>query len=89
MRNPRDFGKPLAIGAPTPLLELPVKPSRVIHFFDPSNPNMAAKLPELALETDVLLGNLEDAIPADGRSQFPLAAVPPRPAPRPSSRLPH
>jgi malyl-CoA/(S)-citramalyl-CoA lyase len=65
MRNPRDFGKPLAIGAPTPVLEIPVKPSRCIHFFDPSNPKMAAKLPELAKQTDILLGNLEDAIPFD------------------------
>src|ERR671935_2242 len=65
MRNPRDFVKPLAIGAPAPALEIPVKPSRMIHFFDPSNPKMAAKLPELAKQTDILLGNLEDAIPAD------------------------
>src|SRR3989449_9433756 len=65
MRNPRDFGKPLAIGAPTPMLEIPIKPSRVIHFFDPSNPKMAAKLPDLARTADILLGNLEDAIPAD------------------------
>ena len=65
MRNPRDFFKPLALGAPAPLREIPVKPSRVIHFFDPSNPKMAAKLPELAREADILLGNLEDAIPAD------------------------
>jgi len=65
MRNPRDFGKPLAVGAPAPLLEIPVKPSRMIHFFDPSNEKMAAKLPELAAKTDILLGNLEDAISAD------------------------
>ena len=65
MRSPRDFWKPLAIGAPQPLSEIPVKPSRCIHFFDPSNPKMAAKLPELAKQTDILLGNLEDAIPAD------------------------
>src|SRR5215510_4032621 len=65
MRNPRDFGKPLAIGAPTPMLDIPLKPSRVIHFFDPSNPKMAAKLPEMALQADIVLGNLEDAIPAD------------------------
>src|SRR5438132_5588357 len=65
MRSPRDFTKPLAMGAPEPVLEIPVKPSRCIHFFDPSNPKMAAKLPELALQTDILLGNLEDAIPAD------------------------
>ncbi len=65
MRSPRDFFKPLAIGAPDPLREIPVKPSRMIHFFDPSNPKMLAKLPELAKQSDILLGNLEDAIPAD------------------------
>src|SRR5574341_345112 len=65
MRNPRDFFKPLAIGAPAPVREIPVKPSRCIHFFDPSNPKMAAKLPEVAKQTDILLGNLEDAIPGD------------------------
>jgi malyl-CoA/(S)-citramalyl-CoA lyase len=65
MRSPRDFFKPLAIGAPAPVREIPVKPSRCIHFFDPSNPKMAAKLPELAKQADILLGNLEDAIAAD------------------------
>jgi len=65
MRNPRDFAKPLAVGAPEPLLEIPVTPSRMIHFFDPSNEKMAAKLPEIAAKTDILLGNLEDAVAAD------------------------
>src|SRR5581483_2317661 len=65
MRNPRDFGKPLAIGAPTPLLEIPLKPSRMIHFFDPSNEKMAGKLGDLATKADILLGNLEDAVPVD------------------------
>ncbi len=65
MRNPRVFGQPLAIGAPTPLLEVPFKPSRMIHFFDPSNEKMAAKLPDLAAAADILLGNLEDAVPVD------------------------
>ncbi len=65
MRNPRDFASPLAVGAPDPLLEIPVVPSRMIHFFDPSNEKMAAKLPEIAATTDILLGNLEDAVPAD------------------------
>jgi malyl-CoA/(S)-citramalyl-CoA lyase len=63
MRNPRDFAKPLAVGAPDPLPEIPVTPSRMIHFFDPSNEKMAAKMPELAARTDILLGNLEDAVP--------------------------
>src|SRR5207244_2665010 len=48
-----------------PAAPLSTKPSRCIHFFDPSNAKMAAKLPELAKQTDILLGNLEDAIPAD------------------------
>ena len=65
MRNPRDFAQPLAIGAPDPVLQVPLKPARMIHFFDPSNEKIAAKLPEIARTTDVLLGNLEDAIPAD------------------------
>jgi malyl-CoA/(S)-citramalyl-CoA lyase len=36
----------------------------MIHFFDPSNEKMVAKLPDLAPKVDVLLGNLEDAIQA-------------------------
>jgi malyl-CoA/(S)-citramalyl-CoA lyase len=65
LRNPRQFGHPLAIGAPEPLMEIPVKPSRMIHFFDPSNEKMTAKVPEMASQADILLGNLEDAIAAD------------------------
>jgi malyl-CoA/(S)-citramalyl-CoA lyase len=65
VRNPRQFGHPLAIGAPEPPAEIPVKPSRMIHFFDPSNEKMAAKVPDMARHADILLGNLEDAIAAD------------------------
>jgi malyl-CoA/(S)-citramalyl-CoA lyase len=65
MRNPRDFFKPLAVDAPEPLREIPFKPSRMIHFLDFSNEKMAAKAPEIARQTDILLGNLEDAVPAD------------------------
>ena len=65
MRSPRDFLKPQAVGAPTPVPEVPFTPSRMIHFFDPSNEKMAAKLPDIAKKTDILLGNLEDAVPAD------------------------
>jgi malyl-CoA/(S)-citramalyl-CoA lyase len=64
VQNPRDFFRPLAVGAPAPLREIPWTPSRMIHFFDPSNPKMVAKVPDLAPKVDVLLGNLEDAIPA-------------------------
>jgi malyl-CoA/(S)-citramalyl-CoA lyase len=37
----------------------------MIHFFDPSNEKMTSKLPDLAPQVDVLLGNLEDAIASD------------------------
>ena len=65
MRNPRDFFKPLAVGAPEPLREIPFPPSRMIHFLDFSNEKMAAKAPDIAAKTDILLGNLEDAVPVD------------------------
>jgi malyl-CoA/(S)-citramalyl-CoA lyase len=65
MRSAKDFFRPLAVGAPAPLHEVPFRPSRMIHFFDPGNERMAAKVPELARRADVLLGNLEDAVAAD------------------------
>jgi malyl-CoA/(S)-citramalyl-CoA lyase len=65
MRNPRDFFKPLAIGAPDPLHEIPFRPSRMIHFLDFSNEKMVAKAADIAKQTDILLGNLEDAVPVD------------------------
>ncbi len=65
MRNPRDFAKPLAIGAPAPALEIPFPPSRMIHFLDFSNEKMVAKVPDIAPTVDILLGNLEDAVPVD------------------------
>jgi malyl-CoA/(S)-citramalyl-CoA lyase len=65
MRSPRSFFEPLALGAPEPLRDIPVKPSRMIHFLDFSNEKMVAKAPDIATKSDILLGNLEDAIPAD------------------------
>ena len=43
-----DFYKPLAIGAPAPLRELPVRPERMIHFFPPHIEKIRARAPELA-----------------------------------------
>jgi malyl-CoA/(S)-citramalyl-CoA lyase len=67
MRNPRDFFKPLAVGAPEPVREIPVPPSRMIHFFDPSNEKMRSKLPAIAAKADIVLGNLEDAVSIDNK----------------------
>ena len=64
MRSPKDFFRPLAVGAPEPLREIPFRPSRVIHFFPPSNPKMVAKVPDIAPTVDILLANLEDGVPA-------------------------
>ena len=65
MRNPRSFAQPLAIGAPDPLTAIPFGPSRMIHFLDFSNEKMVAKVPDIAPSVDILLGNLEDAVPVD------------------------
>jgi malyl-CoA/(S)-citramalyl-CoA lyase len=67
MRPAKDFFAPLAVGAPTPLREIPARPSRAIHFFDPGNPKMAAKVPDMVGTVDVLLGNLEDAVKAENK----------------------
>src|ERR687885_2750705 len=65
MRSPRDFFQPLAVGAPEPIREVPFPPSRMIHFFDASNEKMVAKLPDTIARADIVLGNLEDAVPVD------------------------
>jgi malyl-CoA/(S)-citramalyl-CoA lyase len=66
-KSAKDFFRPLAVGAPEPVREIPARPSRAIHFFDPSNDKMAAKVPDMVGQVDVLLGNLEDAIKADNK----------------------
>ncbi len=67
MKLPRNFFKPLAIGAPAPLRELPLRLERMIHFVPPHIDKVRAKVPELVAQVDVVLGNLEDAIPADAK----------------------
>ncbi len=68
MKHPRAFFAPLAIGAPPPLRELPVRLERMIHFVPPHVEKMRAKAPELVRQVDVVLGNLEDAIPVDAKA---------------------
>ena len=66
-KPPKMFFQPLAIGAPEPYREVPVALERMIHFFPPHIEKMRAKVPDMAKQVDVLLGNLEDAIPADAK----------------------
>ena len=68
MKLPRNFFKPLAAGAPAPLAELPLKLERMIHFVPPQLEKMRARMPELIAQVDVVLGNLEDGIPADAKA---------------------
>jgi malyl-CoA/(S)-citramalyl-CoA lyase len=67
MKLPRQFFQPLAIGAPAPLRDLPVRLERMIHFVPPHMEKMRAKVPEIAKQVDVVLGNLEDAIPVEAK----------------------
>ena len=55
MKLPNNFYKPLAIGAPTPFRELPVRPERVVHFFPPHIEKIRARLGE---HTDEILMDL-------------------------------
>jgi malyl-CoA/(S)-citramalyl-CoA lyase len=67
MKPPRLFYKSLALGAPEPLREPPNRVERMIHFVPPHLEKVRAKVPEIAATVDVILGNLEDAIPADAK----------------------
>ncbi len=75
MKTPRGFFKPLAIGAPAPLRDLPVRVERMIHFVPPHLEKVRAKVPEIAPTVDVVLANLEDAIPADAKDAARAGAV--------------
>lgn len=68
MKAPSAYYKPLAIGAPAPFREIPVRLERMIHFVPPHIEKMRAKVPDLISKVDVVLGNLEDAIPADAKA---------------------
>jgi malyl-CoA/(S)-citramalyl-CoA lyase len=67
MKLPRNFFKPLAVGAPLPLRELPLRLERMIHFVPPHVEKLRSRVPELIRDVDVVLGNLEDAVPADAK----------------------
>lgn len=66
-RTPRNFFRPLAIGAPAPLETRPARLERMIHFIPPHIEKIRLRTPEIAKTVDVVLGNLEDAIPADAK----------------------
>ncbi|MBT3069643.1 CoA ester lyase [Rhodomicrobium sp. Az07] len=63
-KTPSKFFTALAAGAPAPFVEKPVRLERMIHFVAPHVEKIRAKVPDLIRQVDVVLGNLEDAIPA-------------------------
>ena len=67
MKPPGMFHSPLAIGAPRPFREPPVRLERMIHFIPPHVDKVRSKVPALIGQVDVILGNLEDAIPAESK----------------------
>jgi malyl-CoA/(S)-citramalyl-CoA lyase len=75
IRTARNFFAPLAVGAPMPLREIPATPSRMIHFFDPSNDKMVSKLGDIVAKADVVCGNLEDAIASDKKDAARVGLV--------------
>src|SRR5689334_8341158 len=68
-RSPRKFYTPLATGAPAPYRQLPARLERMIHFVPPHLSKIRARVPEIIRQVDVVLGNLEDAIPADRKAE--------------------
>ena len=64
IRTPARFYAALAAGAPQPFRALPVRLERMIHFVPPHLDKIRAKVPGLARTVDVIIGNLEDSIPA-------------------------
>ena len=69
MKLPRNFFRPLAVGAPAPLREMPIRAERMIHFVPPHIEKVRAKVPNIIRQVDIVLGNLEDAIPADAKEE--------------------
>lgn len=74
-KPPRHFFAPLASGAPDPIRELPVKLERMVHFVPAHLEKVRAKASEMAGQVDVLLANLEDAIPADAKEAARAGAI--------------
>src|SRR6476659_5763397 len=67
-RTPAKHYAALAVGAPQPYRQLPVRLERMIHFVPPHNAKIRARLGDLIGQVDAVLGNLEDAIPADAKT---------------------
>jgi len=66
-KTPRTFFEALATGAPAPFRDLPVRLERMIHFVPPHIAKLRERAGELSKDVDVVLGNLEDAVPVEAK----------------------
>jgi malyl-CoA/(S)-citramalyl-CoA lyase len=66
-KSPRQFYQPLALGAPEPMRALPSRLERMIHFVPPHLDKVRAKIGDFIGKVDVILGNLEDAVPVEAK----------------------
>ena len=62
MKLPNQFYRPLAIGAPAPFREPPVKVERMIHFVPAHNEKLRSRVGDMAKTVDVILANLKFVI---------------------------
>jgi malyl-CoA/(S)-citramalyl-CoA lyase len=67
MKSPNRFYQPLAAGAPQPYRERPVRLERMIHFVPPHLDKIRARIGDIVTQVDIVLGNLEDAVPTDAK----------------------
>ncbi len=67
-RTPKRYFQPLAVGAPAPFRQPPVRLERLIHFVPPHVDKITARLADLVAQVDVVLGNLEDGIPIEAKA---------------------
>jgi len=74
-KSPRAFYAPLAAGSPAPMRERAPRLERMIHFVPPHLEKVRAKAGEMIAQVDVLLANLEDAIPFDHKEAARAGAI--------------
>jgi malyl-CoA/(S)-citramalyl-CoA lyase len=67
VRTPRAFYTSLATGAPQPMRDIPARLERMIHFVPPHIEKVRARVDQIAGQVDVILGNLEDAVPLEAK----------------------
>jgi len=64
-RTPAKFHAPRVAGTTAPLRQKPVRLERMVHFVPLHVDKVRAEIADMIPQVDVILGNLEDAVPAE------------------------